>query len=134
METHLEPACQELVLDLQEVAAAHFPFEGLVQDGVLDVVLYVLPASVAVSGERGGQGSRHPQLIKQTSVLVMLHYWSLHGETTLTDQNVSASRGLIMVPRSRNARGVTDPLRPCGPSLRPPRGPDVRLPEIVTFR
>ena len=28
--------------------------------------------------------------------------------------------------------GVTDPLRPCGPSLRPPQVPDVRLPEIVT--
>ena len=27
-----------------------------------------------------------------------------------------------------------DPLRPCGPSLRPPQGPDVRLPKIVTFR
>ena len=31
-------------------------------------------------------------------------------------------------------KGGTDPLRPCGPSLRPPQGPDVRLPKIVTLR
>ena len=37
-----------------------------------------------------------------------------------------------MVPRSRN--GVTDPIRLCGPSLRPPKGPDARLPKIVNFR
>ena len=29
---------------------------------------------------------------------------------------------------------VQDPLRPCVPSLRPPQGPDVRLPKIVTLR
>ena len=39
-----------------------------------------------------------------------------------------------MVLRSRNARVLRTPLRPCRPSLRPPRGPDARLPEIVTFR
>ena len=38
-----------------------------------------------------------------------------------------------MVPRQLNARGFTDPLRPCGPSLRPPRGPDVCLTKILTF-
>ena len=27
-----------------------------------------------------------------------------------------------------------DPLRPCGPSLRPPQGPDVCHPKIVTSR
>ena len=39
-----------------------------------------------------------------------------------------------MVPRSRNARGFTAPLRPCGPSLRPSQGPDVRLRKIGTLR
>ena len=33
-------------------------------------------------------------------------------------------KGLVMVPCRRNARGLTDPLRPCGPSLHPPQGPD----------
>ena len=46
-------------------------------------------------------------------------------------------------PTFTQRKGVTDPLRPCGPSLQtlladPPcvhrKGPDVRLPEIVTFR
>ena len=31
-------------------------------------------------------------------------------------------------------KGVTDPLRPCGPSSRPLQGPDVRLPKNVTLR
>ena len=31
-------------------------------------------------------------------------------------------------------KGLTDPLRPCGPSLRPLQGPDVRLPKMLTFR
>ena len=41
-----------------------------------------------------------------------------------------------MVPRSRNARGLQTygPLTSLLPSLRPPQGPDVRLPKIVTFR
>ena len=30
------------------------------------------------------------------------------------------TKGQIMVPRWRNARGFTDPLRPCGPSWRAP--------------
>ena len=30
--------------------------------------------------------------------------------------------------------GFTDPLRPCGPSLRPPKGPDMRPQKIRTFR
>ena len=30
-------------------------------------------------------------------------------------------------------KGVTDPLRPCGPPLRPPQGPDVGLTKILTF-
>ena len=40
---------------------------------------------------------------------------------------------VFMVPRSRNAKGVTDPLGPCGgPSLRPTaKGPDVRPPKHV---
>jgi hypothetical protein len=36
-------------------------------------------------------------------------------------------------PTFTQRKGVTDPLPPCGPSLRPPQGPDVRLPKIVTF-
>ena len=44
------------------------------------------------------------------------------------------TKGLIMVPRQRNTRRFTDPLRPCGPSLGPPQRPDLRLPEIVTLR
>ena len=39
-----------------------------------------------------------------------------------------------MVPRRHNARGFTELLRPCVPSLSPPQGPDVRLPKILTFR
>ena len=31
-------------------------------------------------------------------------------------------------PTFPQPKGVTDPLRRCGPSLRPPQGPDVRLP------
>ena len=58
-----------------------------------------------------------------------------HGELVSGgDQQLQQTKGLILVPRSRNTRGLTDPLRPCGPSLRPPQGPDVRLPKIVTFR
>ena len=37
------------------------------------------------------------------------------------------TKGWIMVPRQRNARGFTDPLRP-------PQGPDVCLPKIVSSR
>ena len=37
-------------------------------------------------------------------------------------------------PTFTQRTGVTDPLRPRGPSLRPTQGPDVRLPKIVTFR
>ena len=33
----------------------------------------------------------------------------------------------------RNARGFTDPLRPCGPSVRPPQGLDVHLAKSVTL-
>ena len=44
--------------------------------------------------------------------------------------NLRADYGPTFIQR----KGVTDPLRPCGPSLRPTQGPDVRLPEIVTFR
>ena len=40
---------------------------------------------------------------------------------------ISTSQGLVMVARHRNSRGFTDPLRPCGPSMHPPQGPDVRL-------
>ena len=35
---------------------------------------------------------------------------------------------------STQRKGVTDPLRPCGPSLCPLQAPDVRLPKIVTLR
>ena len=41
--------------------------------------------------------------------------------------------GQMMVPHRGNARGFMDHLRPCGPSFRPPQGPDVRLPKIVTL-
>ena len=33
-----------------------------------------------------------------------------------------------------NARGLTDPLRPCGPPLRRTQGPDVHLPKILDVR
>ena len=36
-------------------------------------------------------------------------------------------------PAFTRRKGVTDRLRPGGPSLRPSRGPDMRLPGIVTF-
>ena len=38
-----------------------------------------------------------------------------------------------MVPRRHNASGFTDPLHPCGPSLRPPQGSDGRLAKILTL-
>ena len=47
--------------------------------------------------------------------------------------HVLQSKREIMVPRQRNARGFTDPLLPCAPSLRPPQRPDIRLPKIVTL-
>lgn len=53
---YLKPPGQELVLDFQEVAPVHLSFERLVEDGELDVVLDVLPASVAVSEGRRRQG------------------------------------------------------------------------------
>ena len=45
----------------------------------------------------------------------------------------SQTEGSVKVPRRRNAEGFTDPLRQCGPSLRPPQGPDVRLQKMVTL-
>lgn len=49
---HLEPAGQKLVLDLQEVSSAHFPFEGLIEDGKPHIVLHILPPSIAMSERR----------------------------------------------------------------------------------
>ena len=45
----LESACQELVLDLQEVALAHVHLERLVDDGEPCVVLDLGPLTVAVT-------------------------------------------------------------------------------------
>ena len=67
-------------------------------------------------------------------------YWPGSATTSSThiyiilDSEFCGSKGLFIVPRWCNARGFTDPLSPCGPSLRPPQGPDVRLPKIVTLR
>ena len=36
-------------------------------------------------------------------------------------------------PTFTQRKWLMDPLRPCGPSLRPPQGPDVHLPKTVTF-
>ena len=47
----LEPAGQELVLDLQEVALAHVHLERLVDDGEARVILDVLPATVAMGDD-----------------------------------------------------------------------------------
>lgn len=55
---YLEPACQKLVLNLQEVSSAHLAFEGLIEDGKPHIVLHVLPPSVTVSGRRPSQGHR----------------------------------------------------------------------------
>ena len=43
------------------------------------------------------------------------------------------TKGLVTVPCRRNARGFMDPLCPCGISLRPPQGPNMRLPIIVSL-
>lgn len=48
--TDLEPAGQELVLHLQVVALVDLGLEGLVEDHVSRVVLYVLPTGIAVPG------------------------------------------------------------------------------------
>ena len=46
---------------------------------------------------------------------------TLSGESPRADAvRTVTDEGLIMVPRRRNAKGFTDPLRSCGPSLRPP--------------
>ena len=45
----LEPAGQELVLDLQEVALAHVHLKGLIDDGETVIVLDILPTTIAVS-------------------------------------------------------------------------------------
>ena len=37
-------------------------------------------------------------------------------------------------PTFTQPKGATDPLRPCGPSLRPPQGRDAHLPNMLTFR
>jgi hypothetical protein len=52
---------------------------------------------------------------------------------TRTSHLYLLTQGLVMVPRRRNAGGLTDPLRPCGPPLRSLRGPDVRLPKVFTL-
>ena len=44
------------------------------------------------------------------------------------------SEASVMVGRRRNAMGFTDLLRPCGPSLRPAKRPDMHLQKIVTLR
>ena len=46
---YLKPPGQELVLDLQEVAAVHLALEGLVEDGESHVILDILPAGIAMS-------------------------------------------------------------------------------------
>ena len=50
MGTHLESPCQELVLDFEVVALAKVHLEGLVDDGIAQIILNVLPSTVAVSG------------------------------------------------------------------------------------
>ena len=45
----LEPARQELVLDLKEVSFAHVHLEGFIDDGEPCVVLYLSPFAVAVT-------------------------------------------------------------------------------------
>ena len=95
-------------------------------------MIYVLPST--------GSGRQQPILLAES---VLLHQPAEdpeqadqvealphHGEATAPD----GSKGLVMVPRRRNATGFTDPLRPCGPSLRPPQGPDVHLPKMSTLR
>ena len=42
--------------------------------------------------------------------------------------------GPLRVPLRRRARGFRDPLRPCGPSLRPPQGPEVHILKMLTLR
>ena len=48
--------------------------------------------------------------------------------------NTALTKGLVMVVRRRNTRGFTDPLRPCGPSMRSRQGPGLRLPKMLTVR
>ena len=68
-----------------------------------------------------------PGFLRAGSLLLFFAYsWAL----TLGEPFLRADYG----PTFTQNKGVTDPLRPCRPSLRPPQGPDVRLPTIVTFR
>lgn len=48
IKSDLETTRQEFILNLEEVPLAHVHFERLVDDGEAQVVLYVLPAAVAV--------------------------------------------------------------------------------------
>ena len=45
----LEPPCQELILDFQEIALAHVHLKGLIDDAETAVILDVLPPAVSVS-------------------------------------------------------------------------------------
>ena len=55
-----------------------------------------------------------------------------HGGSLVRARPTKA-QGLIMVSCQHNARGFTNPLCPCGPSLHPPQGPDMQIPKIVTL-
>ena len=48
--------------------------------------------------------------------------------------SVKGSLWAFYGPTFPQRKGDTDPLRPCGPSLRPPHGPDERLQKMLTFR
>lgn len=84
--SYLEPSSQELVLDFQEVAPVHLPFEWLVEDGEPHVVLDVLPAGVAVSEGSIGQ-ENHRRSVETQLPLVKL-------------QKKQSRKGYCMMPAS----------------------------------
>ena len=66
---------------------------------------------------------------KWSLCLISTVWWPMRSTTHLIIP-VSNIEGLWgMVPLFTQRKGVTDPLRPCGPSLRPPQGPDARPPK-----
>lgn len=93
--SYLKAPSQKFILHLQEVALVRLRLERLVDDGKLQVVLDVLPTSVAVSGAGGGQGSwdtmGQSKLVKQ---LCVGHHCCLLSEIQHNGGGDSSNAGL----------------------------------------
>ena len=61
-------------------------------------------------------------------------FWGVSLGTPAVDCELRVLRADYGDPTFKQRKGVKDPLRPCGPSLFPLQGSDVRLPKMLTFR